>query len=297
MKIRFIRLTPEALSLRSLLPETPVAIFDAEGAGECIVLAAHVNPFSDIDFLYWSARPRELLLQALCAEARHAEWQDQRLRRLALHRRFVVEPNKDEPAWLLQGFTSIQNVDLHLIKHVLGVGVSDADDTARWAELLGTPIQRESLLGQLEALGCVEWKRLEEEPEPETERPISLYRKLSVLARASCIRLLATLRERYMELACHAVGATASLQNARHIHLGVEHRSTMHFLDGKGMTVIAKGERMNLAISTAFSALAGGEDSLGPATLRKRWARIINDPDALSGNMKVHSPLTWRMTT
>ncbi len=297
MMVRFIRLTPEALKPQSLTPDIPVALFEAEGVGECTVLAGHVSPFKDIDFLHWHPRPRELVLMALCAEVRHANWEDLPSRWLGLHRRFVVEPDKDEPVWLLWGFNSIQNVDLHLVKHILRPGTACADDTARWSSLLGIPIQRETLLSQLEALGCVEWKRLTEAPESELERPLFLYRNLSHLARASCIRLLAPLRERYMELAHETVRATASLQGARHVHLGTEHAATMHFLDNKGMTVIAKGERANLAISTAFSALVPGEDSLGPVTLRKRWVRIVNDPAVLSGNMQVHSPLTWRRPT
>jgi hypothetical protein len=297
MKVQFKKLTDEALAPRSLLPQTPVALFELEDGTEGTVLAAHVNPFIDIDLVVSSGRVRERLLLALCSEVRQANWEEAGSRTLALHERFVVEPDRDEPHWSVRGFNSIQNVDLHLIKHVLGVGETNPGSEERWSRLLGISLERKTLLSQLERLGCVEWKRLVTDMDPDVERPISLYRDLSRSVRASCIQLLAPLRERYMELAFETVRATAHLQNARHIHLGSEHFSVMHFLDDAGTTVIAKGGRQELAISTAFSALAENESVLGPATLRKRWARIIHDVDFLSGSMKVHSPLTWRMTT
>jgi hypothetical protein len=297
MKVRFRNLTREALAPRALLPQTPVAVFEVEGGLEGTVLAGHVSPFTDLDLLVWSGRPRENVLLALCAEVQHADWEDAGAHRLALHRRFTLEPDRDEPVWKSIGFTSIQNVDLHIIKHVLGVGETSPQSELRWSRLLGIDLQRKTLLGQLEQLGCVDWKRLITDPDPGIERPIGLYHNLSRSVRASCIRLLAPLRERYMKLAFEAILATAHIQKARHVHLGTEHDSVMHFLDGAGTTVIVKGERSSLVTSTAFSALADGEMELGPATLRKRWVRILHDVNALSGDIRVHSPLTWRMTT
>ncbi|WP_224242892.1 hypothetical protein [Hyalangium gracile] len=293
MKVRFIGLAPEAITHKSLTPATPVAHFEDEHGSEARVLAGQVNPFKDVDFSFWSGRVRETLLVALCEHVRRAEWFDARSRLLDLSRRFEITPDRDEPVWVLRGFTWIQNVDLHLIKHVLGVGGGGAEAVARWSNLLQIPIAREDILARLEKLNCVAWKRLAEDADPDFERPIALHAGLSRSARAECIRLLAPLRERYMELSCEVVRATGFIKHARHVHLGTEQNTVMHFLDDAGTTVIAKGECQALSVCTAFSALVTGESTLGPKTLKSRWIRIVNDTQAVSGGMKVHSPLAW----
>lgn len=296
MRVRFVDLTPEAIAPRALTSATPVASFEVEGHGLATVLAGQVTLFRDVPFLFLAPRTREQFLLGLCSEVRHALWADPQARLLDLARRFLVVPDRDEPTWRILGFSSIQNVDLHLIKHVLGVGRAEPGGVERWSDLFGMTVNKGGLLEELEKLGCVAWKRLAEEPDPEVERPISLYKELSQMARARCIRLLAPLREHYMELACEVARATAPIRQARHIHLGTEQRAVMHFLDDRGFTVVAKGERMDLSVCTAFSALVGGETALGPLTLRRRLARVLGEAEAATGHTKVHSPLAWRVT-
>jgi len=294
MRVRFVGLTPEALAGSSLTELSPVANFEVEDGGRATVLAGKVSPFRDVDFLLWPGRLREPLLLGLCEHVERAGWADEVARQLDLAGRFTVTPDRDEPAWRCLGFTWIQNVDIHVIKHVLGVGDKDPEAVSRWSRLFGVAIDKDRVLAELERLGCVAWKRLTEEPDPDAERPLSLYAGLSRSSRARCIQTLAPLRERYMMTAHDAMQSTSHMKQARHVHAGSESYTVMDFLDGRGIVVITKGGRAFQSVVSAFPILKGSAETLDPRLAKARLARVLRRLSALP-DVRIHSPLTWGM--
>lgn len=297
MEIEFVELSDEARTNRYLRPEAPAAFFLVEGGSSAPVLARDVTAFSDLRFQVWPAPVRCRLLEALCAPVRRCDWASAGRQSLDLAGRFGFGPQRDAPDWHLTGFTHLGTVDLKLVKHVLGRGERDPEQAvAWWSRTLGLKIDAESLLERLTNLGCTAWRRLDADPDAGAWE-IQLYRGLPRTALIGCIKLLSQLRECYMAAVASAVRSVGEIAAARHAHLGTARREEMHLLDDRGLLVVAKGRRKRLSVATAFGCLAGGEAELGPATLRRRWLKVVQRiRGGGSGTFHIHSPAAWRRT-
>ncbi|WP_375767767.1 hypothetical protein NR798_39775 [Archangium gephyra] len=297
MKIRFVELLPEQHALRLLGKKTPVARFEVED-GFAQVLAGSVHAFTDLQFFQWSAPLREKVLTALCAGVEEAQWENEEARTLSLAGRFAVSVESDARPWRVQGFTHLQTCDLKIIKHVLGVGSWDPEaSVVWWAKTLGRNIEPGEFLSALEKVGCGEWKQLLQDRDPNANPPIRLYQALSAPARAECVRILAPLREGFQRAVYEALLQTSSGPGARHAHSREAGEDVMHFLDDRGLLVVARGQANNLSLVTAYDAHAEGEHQLGPKTLT-RWfnhlqirQRVTREGQA---SMLFHTPDNWR---
>ncbi len=301
MKVRFLELLPGQHGLRLLAKQTPVARFEVDD-GEAQVLAGDVHPFKDLSFLLWSSPLREIMLTALFAGIEEADWADRQARTLNLAGRFVVESNRDVRPWRVLGFTHLQTCDLKIIKHVLGVGSEEPEaSVAWWARTLGQSIEPREFLDALEAVGCVEWKRLEDDRDAESDVPIRLYQSLSSRAQAECVRILAPLRESFQRAVYAAIRHTAFEREARHVHLRTSGEEWMYFLDDRGLLVVTRGPAEALSCVTAFDAHVAGEQWLGERTLTRWWNKILQKERRPTFEARYstlfHTPENWRSPT
>jgi hypothetical protein len=291
MKIRFVGLLPEHQQRIVLADTEPVARFELEAGGDARVLARDIHPYSDLDVRLWRPELRESVFTALCAQVEEAGWADEEKRTLDLASRFTVSSDRDVRPWNVRGFTHLQTCDLKLIKHVLGEGSRDPRKSVEWwSRLLGVSIEPEPLLKELNEVGCVDWQFLRANRDA-NDSPIRLYRSLSRPAQAKCIRLLSPLREAYLRAVHQAILTTSMEQDARHVHLDTAAEETMHFLDDRGLLVIAKGSNSTLTIATSFDAHVDGEDHLGPRTLGLRRAKALEEG---RGHALFHTPQNWQ---
>lgn len=288
MKVGFLGLTDEVRSPRRLRADDTVAEFALEDGSRATVVAVKASPFSDVQFRHWPADDRAALLQGLLSEVRAAGWADSRARTLDVAGRFAVAP-EDEPVWKVLGFSHLQTVDRKVVKHVLGVGQPDpAASVAWWSKTLDLSIDTDDLLARLDGLGCTAWRALRAGAVLR-----SLYADLPRDAFVRCVRLLAPVREGYMEAVRDAVRTAGERATARHAHL-LAAPATMEFLDDRGITVVAKGGAGGLSVATGHVVLAPGESRLGPRTLRSRWVRLVAEIAARRASFRIHSPLRWR---
>jgi hypothetical protein len=297
MKVRFVELLDGQHTLRLLGRNTPVARFEVED-GFAQVHAGAVHAFTDLQFLLWSAPLREKVLMSLCSHVEEAEWADPKARTLDLAGRFTFGLEQDVRPWRVRGFTRLQTCDLKIIKHVLGVGSRDPESSvAWWEETLGRHIEPGEYLSALEEAGCHEWKQLRLDRDPSVDPPIRLYGPLSNTAQAECVRILAPLREGFQRTVFEAIRSTASGPGARHAHSREPGEEVMHFLDDRGLMVVARGPADGLSLVTAYDAHSEGERTLGARTLERWFHQLQFGKRALRKDVLpalFHTPENWR---
>jgi hypothetical protein len=297
MRVRFVELLAGQHTLRLLGRNTPVARFEVQD-GFAEVLAGTVHPYSDLRFLSWPAELREKVLLALCAGVEEAEWADPAARTLDLSGRFAFGMQSDSRPWRVRGFTHLQTCDLKIIKHVLGVGSREPEaSVAWWARTLGRHIEPREFLSALEAVDCREWMQLERDRDPSANPPIRLYQALSLPAQAECLRILAPLREGFQRAVLEAIRGTAAGPGTRHAHSQEAGEEMMHFLDDRGLLVVARGPADGLSIVSAYDAHSEGEGELGERTLSRWFHQLHTGQRATrkaSSPVLFHTPENWR---
>ena len=294
MKVRFAAPSPAASAAGIPAVDDVAAWFDGPDA-RYEVRFGDLCGYQDLNIRFLPPQLRRRAVVAVCQHVRQAPLlaADER-GALDLAARFDVVPDRDTHPWRVRGFRHLDTLDVQLVRHVLAVGLPQADDVrAWWRTALDHDFDHPRLLAALDATGARDWRSVDSQRRPFAV--VRLYSGLPPAIRVAGLEALTELRERFAERVRTAIQQAGSFGAACHAHLGEPgDAGELHFMDQRGLYAVAEGPPGHMRLTEAKCINEPGDDVPSPVARGSAFGRLVSRIVDSGGTHAIHTPEAWQ---